>query len=95
MKPDQVYQHLKELSEKLGIEVSEQNLKKSKPRAQSGFCKVKNKKRYILDKHLPTREKNLILAAFLGQIPHEDIYIVPAVREFIEKNFQSDRTVKR
>jgi hypothetical protein len=91
MKADQIYQHLKELSEKLGIEVSEQNLKKRGLRVQSGFCKLKDKKMYILDKHLSMREKNFILAGFLGKIPHEEIYIVPAVREFIEKNFQSGR----
>ncbi len=86
MKPDQIHQHLKELSEKLGIEVSEQNLKKVGLRVQSGFCKVKDKKMFILDKHLSMREKNFILATFLGKIPHEEIYIVPAIREFIEKN---------
>ena len=95
MKPDQIYQHLKELSEKLGIEVSEQNLKKKELRVQSGFCKIKGKKIYILDKHLSFQKKNFILAAFLGKIPHEEIYIVPAVREFIEKHFQLDRKVKK
>ena len=88
MKPDQIHQHLKELSEKLGIEVSEQNLKKRGLPVQSGFCKIKDKKMFILDKHLSMREKNFILAAFLGKIPHEEIYIVPAIREFIEKKYQ-------
>ena len=86
MKPDQMYQHLKELTEKLDVRVSEQNLKKTGPRIQSGFCKLKERKLFIIDKHLPLDEKNNILAEFIAGISGEEIYIVPAVREFIQKN---------
>ena len=85
MKPDQIYHHLKELSEKMDIEVSEQNLKKAGHWVQSGFCKVKGKKMFIVDKRLSIHEKNSILASFLGTIPHDEIYIVPFIREFIKK----------
>ena len=89
MKPEQMYQHLKELIEKLDIKFSEQNLKKSGPRVQSGFCKVKEKRMFIMDSRLSIHDKNSVLAAFISKIPHEEIYLVPAVREFIQKNIDT------
>ena len=86
MKPEQIYQHLKEIAEKLNVEISEENLKKSGLRAQSGFCKIKDKGKFIMDKHLSVSDKNSILAAFISETPHDDIFIVPAVRDFIQAN---------
>lgn len=95
MKPEQMYHHLKEIAEKLDITVREQNLKKSGPRIRSGFCTVKEKKMFIMDKNISIANKNTILAAFFGEIPHEDIYIVPAVREFIFQIKNPLRNIKR
>ena len=86
MKAEQLYQNLKELAEKLDITVTEQNLRITGVKAKSGLCKIKEKKLFVMDKHKSIFEKNEILAACLGQIPHEDIYIIPAVREFINKH---------
>ncbi len=86
MKPEQIYQHLKEIAEKLNIELSEENLKKSGLRVQSGFCRIKDRDKFIMDKHLSIHDKNSILAAFISEIAHDDIYIVPAVREYIQNN---------
>jgi len=85
MKPQQMYQHLTELAEKLSITVQEQNLRKTGIKVKSGFCKVKNIDLFIIDKHKSFDEKNILLASFLGKTQCEDIYIVPAVREFINK----------
>lgn len=85
MKPEQIYQALKELAEKLNIKVSEQNLRQSGVKAQSGLCKVKGQRHFIMDKHKSIYEKNELLAACLSQMPHEDIYVVPAVRELLHK----------
>ncbi|MBW1698253.1 MAG: hypothetical protein JRH18_14155 [Deltaproteobacteria bacterium] len=85
MKPEQIYEHLKDMSEKLGINVSEENFRKSGVRVKSGFCKIKGKPKFIMDKHLKIKEKIDILASFLTTCPHEDLYVVPAVRELIQK----------
>ena len=61
MKSEQMFQHLKDLAEKLNITVQEQNLRKTGVRVKSGFCKVKNKNLFILDKHKSIYEKNTIL----------------------------------
>lgn len=86
MKPEQLYQHLKELAEKLNITVREQNLRNTPGiKVKSGFCTVKGDKRVIMDKHIPVHEKNEILAEYLSQMPHEDVYVMPAVREAIRR----------
>ena len=85
MKPEQIYQELKDLTEKLGISVSEQNLRKSGISVKSGLCKVKGKQIFVMDKHKSIYKKNAILASLLQELPHENIYVVPAVRELISK----------
>jgi hypothetical protein len=85
MKPDQLYQELKDLAERMQIEVSEQNLKTSGIKVLSGLCSVKGRNLFIMDKHKSIHKKIGILAAQLATIPNEDLYIIPAVRELLEK----------
>lgn len=85
MKPEQIYQELKDIAEKLGITVSEQNLRKTGITVKSGICKVKGKQLFVMDKHKSIHKKNVILISCLKELPHEDIYVVPAVRELISK----------
>jgi hypothetical protein len=85
MKPDQLYQELKDLAERMQVTVSEQNLKTSGIKVRSGLCIVKGRKLFIMDKHKSVQKKIKILAAQLSRIPHEDLYIIPAVRELLEK----------
>jgi hypothetical protein len=85
MKPEQIYQELRDLAEKLGITVSEQNLRKSGFHVKSGLCKVKGKQIFIMDKEKSTHKKNMMLKSLLKELPHENIYVVPAVRELISK----------
>ena len=88
MKPDQIYHELIELADKFKISVSEQNLQKTVVKAESGFCIVKDEKRFIMDKHLTLNKKIDVLAAFLSTLPHEDVYIMPALREVLYKHTQ-------
>jgi hypothetical protein len=90
MKPEQLYQHLKELAEKFDITVSEANFRKVGIHVRSGFCTVKGKKRFIIDKHAKLHEKIDILASFLSTLPHETCYVIPAVREVLDKFTGSD-----
>jgi hypothetical protein len=85
MKPEELYQHLKDLAEKLGIRVMEQNLRHSGLRVRSGLCKVKGRPVYIMSKHLSVHRKNEKLAGCLNHFPHEGLYLVPAVREFLQR----------
>jgi hypothetical protein len=85
MKPEQIYQELKDLAEKLEIHVSEQNLRTAGIKVKSGLCKVKGKSTFIMDKHKSIHKKIKILASQLAEIPCENVFIVPAVRDLLEK----------
>ena len=85
MKPEQLYQELKDLAEKLEINVSEQNLRIAGIKVKSGLCKVRGKNMFIMDKHKSLHKRVKILATHLAQIPHENVFIVPAVRVLLEK----------
>ncbi len=84
MKADQLYEHLKELLDRMGVSVSEQNLKTSGIQVRSGYCKVKGQERFIIDKHLTIHRKNRLLASFLQSYPLDNTFIPPKVREFIQ-----------
>ena len=84
MKPDQIYQALKELAEKLQVTVSEQNLRVSSVRARSGLCKIKGKHVYVMDKHKPLSKKIDLLVECLRRMDHESVYVLPAVRERLD-----------
>jgi len=85
MKPEQVYQELKDLAEKLEINVSEHNFRTTEINVKSGLCKAKGQNMLILDKHKSIQKKINILASHLTKIPHENIFIVPAIRDLLEK----------
>jgi hypothetical protein len=84
MKPEQIFQHLKELAEKLDIRVSEQSFATASIPVKSGYCRVRGQQHFIIDKHLTLHKKNKILATFLSRLTIENIYVVPKVREFLE-----------
>lgn len=91
MRPEQLYQSLIEIAEKLNVEVLEKNFRKTGMHIQSGFCKVKNKNFFIIDKHLPVFKKNITLAGLLNKMPLENIYIMPVVRDFVNKHRELER----
>lgn len=84
MRRKQVYRHLIEVAEKTGIRVIEQNLRATGVNAQSGLCRVKGESVFIMDKKLTVNEKIQALSACLKQMPLEDIYIMPAVRDLLD-----------
>jgi flagellar hook-associated protein FlgK len=85
MSPEKLYEHLKELSDKLGITVQEQSFKQVSLPVKSGFCRVKGKDMFIMDKNISQAKKNSTLVKFLSTQPHENIFIPPAVRELLSR----------
>ena len=85
MSPEQIYQHLTELAERLQISVSEQNFRQTGVRVQSGLCTVKGKRVFVMDKNISIHKKIRLLAECIGQMPIDDVFMVPALREAIEK----------
>ena len=92
MKPEQIYQELKDLAEKLALNVSDQNLRTAGIKVKSGLCKVKGKDMFIMDKHKSIHKKIKILAAQLADMAHENIYLIPAIREMLNKTVEKTKT---
>ncbi|MCP4689363.1 MAG: hypothetical protein GY859_15020 [Desulfobacterales bacterium] len=90
MKPEQIYEELKDLTERLDITFSEQNFRTTGIHVKSGLCRVKGKNRFIMDKHKSLDDKIQILAACLGRMNTENIYVVPAVREVLDRRKPAD-----
>jgi hypothetical protein len=65
MKPEQLYQELKDLAEKLDVTVSEQSFRASGIPVKSGFCLIKGKMHCIIDKNISLHKKTTILAQSL------------------------------
>ena len=95
MKPEDLYQELVELAEKLQVSVSEQNLRITGIKVKSGLCKVKGEYLFIMDKHKPLNKKAKILAKCLSQMDHEKIYVVPAVREVLNRHTEKTGSTER
>ncbi len=85
MNTDRLYQELKDLSERLGVEVSEQNFRATGIKARSGYCVVKGRPMFLLDKNKRLQRRIQILSEFLGEMVTEDVFIIPAVREHLAK----------
>jgi len=85
MKPEQLYQELKHLAEKLAVQVAEHNFRTTGIHVKSGYCIVKGKDHCIIDKHLRINQKIEVLAECLSDMPHESVYVIPAVREYLER----------
>lgn len=85
MKPEQLYQELNDLAEKLDVTVSEQSFRASGIPVKSGFCTIKGKMHCIIDKNISLHKKTKVLAKALFDLPHENLYVVPAVRDTLKK----------
>jgi hypothetical protein len=89
MKPEQIYQGLKDLADRLGIIVSEQKLSSESLKVKSGLCKIRGQFVMILDRQLSIYKKNTILAVCLNDLPHDTVFVIPAVREFLSRHRKS------
>ncbi len=85
MKPLQQYEELKNLAEKLGIEVKEQNFRTTGIKVKSGLCLVRGRQVFVMNKHNHIRKKVAVLAECLRQFEHDQEYVVPAIRDLLAK----------
>ena len=81
MTDTQLLQELEALAERLSIEVSAGNLEGS----QGGLCRYGGKWRLFLDRGLGVRDRIEVFLRALSQLPMDDVFAVPEVRERIEE----------
>ncbi len=72
LKPEELYRHLKELAEKMNITVCEQSFRNAGIHVRSGLCKIKGQDYFIMNKDL-------------AQLPHEEIFVLPVIRDLFSK----------
>ncbi|MDY6986552.1 MAG: hypothetical protein SWQ30_00690 [Thermodesulfobacteriota bacterium] len=85
MKPELLYQHLENLLEQLDITIVYDNLSDAEGKASSGLCRVKGRHVYMMDKGKALTERIRLLRECLCQVDIDKVYVLPAVREFLEK----------
>lgn len=84
-------QALEGLAEQLKIPVSYAAMATDELPGRGGLCVLHGERRIIIERTLPIHEKTHLLAAGLAQFDFEDIYLLPAVREAIERASPSGR----
>jgi len=70
-----------ELSDKLGIQIIQ-----GKGDFSGGSCRIKEDKVVVVNKRKPIEQRLVVLARSFGMLDLKGIYIVPALRAFINEN---------
>jgi len=83
MKPQEIYDELKRVAEKLDITVFEHNFRTTGITVRSGLCKVRGRYQFIMNKHHGLSKKIELLAECIDMFPHENVYVMPAVRNYL------------
>ena len=76
---------LEGLAEQLQIPVTYAALATEELPGRGGLCVIHGERRIIIERGLTTREKAHLLAAGLAQFDFEDVFLLPVVREAIER----------
>ena len=81
MNKDKLYNEFEDLAIKLGFRII-----KGKGDFKGGSCIIKDEKVIVVNKRKPIEQKLKILASCFNEIDLDGIYIVPALRAFIEES---------
>ncbi|MFP4474276.1 MAG: hypothetical protein ACLFOY_01870 [Desulfatibacillaceae bacterium] len=76
---------LADLAERFGVEVRERVLKAPGVNVQSGLCQVRGRPMLILERKLPLSDKISVMAEALAGMPVDEVYLMPAVRDLLER----------
>tara|TARA_Y100000996_G_C22530961_1_gene646426 strand:- start:1475 stop:1726 length:252 start_codon:yes stop_codon:yes gene_type:complete len=81
MNKNKIYDEFEQLSEKLGVKIL-----KGKGDFAGGSCIIHNEKVIVINKMKPIEQRLNILAKSFMEYNLDDIYLVPALRSFIERH---------
>jgi len=73
MKYQQIYDKLKEFAGQLDVSVCEHNFRTSGIKVKSGFCNLKGKRIFVMDKHESVKNKSHILGSWLCSMEQENV----------------------
>ena len=77
---------LEELAGKLGIEIRYGNIGVEESHRTGGLCRVQGKYFLIMHSRLTTKEKIGIIIKTLKGFEMDDVYVMPVIRELLDKS---------
>jgi hypothetical protein len=90
MKYQTLITELEELSSLLGL-----TLRYEKGDFDGGYCIVKDERMLVVNKKLPDQRKASVLARALNEYGLDNMFIKPALREYIEDEVARQKTTSR
>jgi hypothetical protein len=84
MNEESLLNQLKELAEKIGISVRDENIDLEESSSSGGLCRVEGKYILILNARAAIKEKNQVMIKALQQFDCTGMYIKPAIRELLD-----------
>ncbi len=85
MQNSKILQYLEDLAFRLGIEIVNEKLGGKDFYAKGGLCKVKGAYKIFMDPAAPIQDRIEILAQSLSSFHTEEVYLLPFIREILEK----------
>lgn len=82
---ENVLRQFEELAESLGIKVRFEVMKKESAFFPGGWCKVKGEDMIIVNSRASIEDKVEIMGKALGYFDLSRVYVLPAVRELLDK----------
>ncbi len=85
-----ILSHLEALAHSLGIKVRYEDLAGETAFSAGGLCRIKNQQVIIVNERAPVREKTRTLAKALSRFDLNQVYIRPALRDFLEEEREAE-----
>ena len=85
MQSGQVLEYLKELAERLGVEIIYQKLGEEEFSVKGGLCKINGTFKIFVDRSKSLDDQITIVAQGLSAFDTEKVYLFPYIRDVLEK----------
>lgn len=85
MEARKVLEYLEDLAERLGVEIAYERLGEEDFRARGGLCRFKGTYKIFVDRSETVEGQIEILARALASFNTEEVYLLPHIREILEK----------
>ena len=85
MQSRKVLEYLEDLALRLGVEIVYEKLGEEEFSVKGGLCKVKGTYKIFMDQSVTIEGQIKILASALSSFDTEEVYILPFIREILDK----------
>jgi hypothetical protein len=89
MTHEELLVQLEDLAGRLNIQVQYESLKNEDPSTFGGFCRVRDQRMIIIHSKATINRKIDIFAEVLRRFDMDDLYMRPALREYLKKDIDS------